>query len=239
MGDLAGRVRFDPARMVEAQMQLWQDYQRLWMGTTARLLHQAPPAAPVAEPEPEDQRFRDPEWRENPVFDYIKQAYLLNATWAKRMVESIDGLDDDTAQKVGLRQSPDRRCAVSHQLRVHQSRRAAGNEGAARGEPARGGRRTSPPRSPGARGRSPSSTFRRTRSRSAPTSRSLRARWCSRTSSFSSSSTRPRRRSSTRAARCSSCRPGSTSTTSWTSARGTRSSPGASHRATPCSWCRG
>ena len=100
MGDLAGRVRFDPARMVEAQMQLWQDYQRLWMGTTARLLNQAPPAAPVAEPEPEDQRFRDPEWRENPVFDYIKQAYLLNAAWAKRMVESIDGLDDDTARKV-------------------------------------------------------------------------------------------------------------------------------------------
>ena len=100
MEDLAGRVRFDPARMVEAQMQLWQDYQRLWMGTTARLLHQAPPAAPVAEPAPGDQRFRDPEWRENPVFDYIKQAYLLNAEWAKRMVESIDGLDDDTAQKV-------------------------------------------------------------------------------------------------------------------------------------------
>ncbi len=100
MEDLAGRVRFDPARMVEAQMQLWQDYQRLWMGTTARLLNQVPPAAPVAEPAPEDQRFRDPEWRENPVFDYIKQAYLLNAAWAKRMVESIDGLDDDTAQKV-------------------------------------------------------------------------------------------------------------------------------------------
>ena len=101
MGDLAGNVRFDPARMVEAQMQLWQDYQRLWMGTTARLLHQAPPPAPPAvEPAPEDQRFRDAEWSENPVFDYIKQAYLLNAAWAKRMVESIDGLDDDTAQKV-------------------------------------------------------------------------------------------------------------------------------------------
>ena len=101
MGDLAGKVRFDPARMVEAQMQLWQDYQRLWMGTTARLLHQAPPAAAaVAEPAPEDQRFRDAEWSENPVFDYIKQAYLLNAAWAQRMVESIDGLDEDTARKV-------------------------------------------------------------------------------------------------------------------------------------------
>ena len=100
MGDLAGKARFDPARMLEAQVQLFQDYQRLWMGTTARLLHQAPPAEPVIEPAPEDQRFRDAEWSANPVFDYIKQAYLLNAAWAKRMVESIEGLDDDTAQKV-------------------------------------------------------------------------------------------------------------------------------------------
>ena len=100
MGDLAGKARFDPTRMVEAQMQLWQDYQRLWMGTTARLLNRAPAGSPVIEPEPEDQRFRDPEWSENPVFDYIKQAYLLNAVWAKRLVESVDGLDDDTAQKV-------------------------------------------------------------------------------------------------------------------------------------------
>ena len=100
MGELARRVRFDPARMVEAQMQLWEDYQRLWMGTTARLLQEAPAGAPVIEPALEDTRFRDAEWSENPVFDYIKQAYLLNAAWARRMVESIEGLDDDTARKV-------------------------------------------------------------------------------------------------------------------------------------------
>ena len=103
MGELAGTVRFDPSRMLDAQMQLWQDYQRLWMGTTSRLLQAAPgsPAAePVIRPEPGDSRFRDAEWTDNPVFDYIKQAYLLNAAWAKRMVESIEGLDTDTAQKV-------------------------------------------------------------------------------------------------------------------------------------------
>ena len=113
-GDPAGKVRFDPERMAAAQMQLLQDYQRLWMDTTARLLHRAPGAVPgpepapgsepkpvpVIEPAPDDLRFGDPEWSENPVFDYVKQAYLLNAAWAKRMVESIDGLDEDTARKV-------------------------------------------------------------------------------------------------------------------------------------------
>ena len=109
-GDPAGKVRFDPERMAAAQIQLLQDYQRLWMGTTARLLRHAPGAAPepepapepapVIEPAPDDLRFGDPEWSENPVFDYVKQAYLLNAAWAKRMVASIDGLDEDTARKV-------------------------------------------------------------------------------------------------------------------------------------------
>ena len=104
MGGPAGKARFDPERLVAAQMELLQDYQRLWMGATARLLHRAAgaglPAEPVIEPAPEDSRFGDPEWTGNPVFDYVKQAYLLNAAWAKRMVESIVGLDDDTARKV-------------------------------------------------------------------------------------------------------------------------------------------
>ena len=100
MGALAGKVRFDPNRMLDAQMQLWQDYQRLWMGTTAKLLGQEPPEGAVIESEPDDHRFRDAEWTENPVFDYVRQSYLLNAAWAKRMVESIGGLDADAAQKL-------------------------------------------------------------------------------------------------------------------------------------------
>ena len=101
MGGLAAKARFDPARVLDAQVKLWQDHQRLWMDTTARLLGRARSGAPpVIEPSPDDRRFSDPEWEENPVFAYIKQAYLLNAAWAERMVESLEGVDRDTAQKL-------------------------------------------------------------------------------------------------------------------------------------------
>src|SRR3569623_1096097 len=34
---------------------------------------------PLAEPARGDRRFKDPAWSEEPVFDYLKQAYLLTA----------------------------------------------------------------------------------------------------------------------------------------------------------------
>jgi len=54
---------------------------------------------PVAQPEPKDNRFRDPEWSENPVFDFLKQAYLITSQWAEEMVEKAEGVDERTRQK--------------------------------------------------------------------------------------------------------------------------------------------
>ncbi len=57
-------------------------------------------AEPVVEPDPRDKRFHDPEWSQNPFFDFLKQAYLLTsqlgrATWSS----DADGLDPHTRQK--------------------------------------------------------------------------------------------------------------------------------------------
>ena len=43
---------------------------------------------PVAEPEPGDNRFKDPEWSHNPYFDFWKQAYLVTSRWADDMLDS-------------------------------------------------------------------------------------------------------------------------------------------------------
>lgn len=94
--------RIDPDRLMDAQMQLLRDTQRLWLYTTDRLFSGANGAPPVAAPAADDRRFDDAEWGSNPVFDHIKQAYLLNAAWAERMVESIDGLDADTKRKIAF-----------------------------------------------------------------------------------------------------------------------------------------
>jgi polyhydroxyalkanoate synthase len=65
---------------------------------TARLLGGAEPA--LVEPTNDDRRFKDPDWQENLVFDYIKQSYLMTARWMQETVHDVEGLDDKIAQKV-------------------------------------------------------------------------------------------------------------------------------------------
>ena len=92
------RLMTDPARLVEAQMNLWQDYMHLWQNTARRLMGDT--AAPVVQPDEGDRRFKDEMWQESEVFDFIKQSYLLSARWIQGVVTNVDGLDDHTAKKV-------------------------------------------------------------------------------------------------------------------------------------------
>ena len=92
------RIGVDPAKILEAQMELWHDFQTLWAATTARMMGKE--AAPVIEPDAGDNRFRDPEWSDNPIFDFLKQSYLLNARWLRRSLAGIEGLDRAGAEKL-------------------------------------------------------------------------------------------------------------------------------------------
>ena len=88
--EMTARMMSDPARLVEAQMSLWSDYLRLWQNTAQRFLG-GPAAEPMAEPAPEDRRFRDQAWSDNALFDYIKQSYLLTARWLQGTVKTSKG----------------------------------------------------------------------------------------------------------------------------------------------------
>ncbi|MCP4330761.1 MAG: class I poly(R)-hydroxyalkanoic acid synthase [Alphaproteobacteria bacterium] len=96
--EMTARMVTNPAKLVEAQMSLWNDYLTLWQATTARFLGQQ--SAPTAEPSMEDRRFKDDAWTENQLFDFIKQSYLLSARWMQSTVADVDGLDDQTRKKV-------------------------------------------------------------------------------------------------------------------------------------------
>ncbi len=87
----------DPQRALELQSRLGQAYLELWAHAVKRLAGEKP--APVAQPDPRDKRFADPEWSTNQFFDFLKQAYLLSVQWADRMVKDASGLDPQTAQK--------------------------------------------------------------------------------------------------------------------------------------------
>ena len=53
----------------------------------------------MAEPDPRDKRFADPEWTQNQFFDFLKQAYLLTVHWADHLVADANGLDPHTRHK--------------------------------------------------------------------------------------------------------------------------------------------
>ena len=96
--EMTARMMTDPAKLVQAQISLWQDYMTLWQSTTQRAL--GVDSTPAAEPGKDDRRFKDPAWDENQLFDFIKQSYLLSARWMQATVQNVDGLDDKTAKKV-------------------------------------------------------------------------------------------------------------------------------------------
>ncbi len=96
--DFTAKMLADPNRLVQAQMELWQQYMNLWQVTAQRMMGQ--PAAPVAEPAKGDKRFNDPAWKDEVVFDYLKQSYLLTARWLQGTVKEVEGVDDKTAKKV-------------------------------------------------------------------------------------------------------------------------------------------
>ena len=96
--ELTQQMMSNPAQMMQAQVQLWQNYMNLWQTTAQKMM--GSDVAPLAAPESDDRRFRDSEWDESIVFDYIKQSYLLSSRWLTSTVQDVEGLDDKTAKKV-------------------------------------------------------------------------------------------------------------------------------------------
>ncbi len=87
-----------PDLMMQAQADLMRGYLDLWTNTTKRVVLGEETAA--IKPEPGDKRWRSKDWSENPVFDAIKQSYLLNQHFLMGLVNNVDGVDDKTKRKV-------------------------------------------------------------------------------------------------------------------------------------------
>ena len=96
--EMTQRMMSDPARLAQAQVDLWNSYMDLWQQTANRMMGQE--SETLVEPEADDRRFADAAWQENPVFDYIKQSYLLTSQWMINTVRETEGMEDETARKV-------------------------------------------------------------------------------------------------------------------------------------------
>jgi polyhydroxyalkanoate synthase len=97
LGAVAQAYMAEPQKLMEAQTQLWNSYSQLWQNAWAKAL--GTPTEPLASPARNDKRFKDRDWQENTVFDFLKQFYLITSNWAQDFVKNADGLDDHTRQK--------------------------------------------------------------------------------------------------------------------------------------------
>lgn len=88
----------DMQNLMGKQLDLMQQHMQLWQNTNRAMLG-LEEVSPTVEEESGDKRFSDEDWRANPVYSYIKQAYLLNARMLTNIVDSIKFDDEKDARK--------------------------------------------------------------------------------------------------------------------------------------------
>ncbi|HEY6239547.1 MAG TPA: hypothetical protein VIW78_01780, partial [Burkholderiales bacterium] len=98
--DLSARMLANPWKLAEMQTKLFWDHVALWQSTMLRMLGRDVPR--VAEPAKGDNRFREADWQDQFLFDYIKQSYLIAARHVHDTVASVEGLPEETQKKVNF-----------------------------------------------------------------------------------------------------------------------------------------
>ncbi len=86
----------DPARIAAAQVDLWTEGMAIWQ----RALGGTQQKSALGEKADRDKRFSAPQWRDNPLFDMIRQSYLLVSDRLLGSVDALDGVDERTREKV-------------------------------------------------------------------------------------------------------------------------------------------
>ena len=100
LGEVMSRLVAQPDRMMRAQADLFTRYMDLWHATTKRMTGET--QDPVVQPIKGDKRFLDPAWSSNPMFDVMKQSYLLTANWLNDLVGEVEGVEPLTKRRVAF-----------------------------------------------------------------------------------------------------------------------------------------
>jgi polyhydroxyalkanoate synthase len=87
-----------PDRLLRAQADLFSRYMDLWQSAARKMTGE--PAQPVVAPASGDKRFSDPDWASNPMFDMMKQSYLLSSNWLNDLVSQAQGVDPGVKRRV-------------------------------------------------------------------------------------------------------------------------------------------
>ncbi|NTV12005.1 MAG: class I poly(R)-hydroxyalkanoic acid synthase, partial [Zoogloea sp.] len=82
----------------ELQKDFAEKHARLWAQIAGS--NSGEKAEPVVQPPPGDRRFASPEWSSSPVYDYIRQAYLVNAGFLTKLADSMPLADGRAKERI-------------------------------------------------------------------------------------------------------------------------------------------
>lgn len=86
----------DPASIAKAQTDLWTEGMAIWQ----RALGGERQDSGLVEQADRDRRFNAPAWRDNPLFDMIRQSYLLISDRLLGSVDALPGVDDKQRERL-------------------------------------------------------------------------------------------------------------------------------------------
>ncbi|MCG8610178.1 MAG: class I poly(R)-hydroxyalkanoic acid synthase [Pseudomonadales bacterium] len=92
--DICEQMALHPFKVASKETQMVRKQFSLLKNTAMRAVGRS--VSPVAVPDGADRRFSDQEWSDNILFDYLKQAYLINANTLLEMVSELEGTQSHT-----------------------------------------------------------------------------------------------------------------------------------------------
>lgn len=96
--ELTQKMIADPVKLAQSYTNLWQKYFAMWQHIMPAMLT-GQSVTHIKEPKG-DKRFKHDDWKDNVLFSYIKQSYLIVADWIQMTVADVEGLEEHTKQKV-------------------------------------------------------------------------------------------------------------------------------------------
>lgn len=96
--DMSALVKVDPQKLIDQQISFLKKQQQLWQNASKAFMGEG--FDPVIQQAKGDKRFDDGDWQGNPAFNYIKQAYLLNAEYMSQILDVMEFDDKSVEEQV-------------------------------------------------------------------------------------------------------------------------------------------
>lgn len=101
MPNLAASPVFNAVANLSIPPEKLSELQREHLAQHAKLCKEIMSRAPSESGEPsKDRRFKSPEWVQNPFYEYVHQAYLINAQFLHKLIEAAPVADKSTKNKL-------------------------------------------------------------------------------------------------------------------------------------------